>query len=88
MVQVTYFSTSMPVIDHNTDAYPEIISNRIQNEIHSLDPDAEVSCAIHVNKGITMIAGEIEANQSINASKVVRNTINRLFSKDSLYHEN
>ena len=88
MVQITYFSTSMPVIDRDTDAYPDIIANSIENEIHSLDPDAEVNCAIHIKKDIAMIAGEIEADTAINASKVVRKTINRLFSKQSLYHQN
>ena len=85
MVQVTFFSTSMPVIDQNTDGYSEIISNSIEKKMHSLDPDAEVSCAIHIKKKMALIAGEVEADASIDASAIVRDTINRLFEQDSLY---
>ena len=85
MVQVTFFSTSKPVVDAKTDAYPEIISNSIEKEMQNMDPDAEVSCTTHIKNDMAIIAGEIEADSSIDASKVVRQTINGLFKKKSLY---
>ncbi|MEN8245277.1 MAG: S-adenosylmethionine synthetase N-terminal domain-containing protein [Thermodesulfobacteriota bacterium] len=84
MVRVTFFSTSKPVIGQKTDTYPEIISNSIEKEMQRLDPDAGVSCATQINNGLAIIAGEIKADSSIDASKVVRKTINRLFKKNSL----
>jgi S-adenosylmethionine synthetase len=87
MVQVTFFSTSKPVIDQKTDAYPEIISNSIEKEMKKQDPDASVSCTTHIKKGLAIIAGEIEAESSVDASKIVRKTVNRLFENGSLYHE-
>lgn len=85
MVQVTFFSTSKPVIDQKTDTYPEIISNSIEKELKKLDPNADVSCTTHIKKGLAIIAGEVEANSSLDASKIVRKTVNQLFRKDSLY---
>jgi len=85
MVQVTFFSTSKPVIDKKTDAYPEIISNSIEKEVQNIDPDAQVNCTTHIKNGLAIIAGEVEADASIDASKVVRKTVNRLFKKDSLH---
>ena len=85
MVQVTFFSTSKPVVDKKTDSYPEIISNSIEKEMQNMDPDAEVNCTTHIKNDMAIIAGEIEADPSVDASKVARNTINRLFKKKSLY---
>lgn len=85
MVQVTFFSTSKPVIDKKTDDYPDIISNNIEKDMQSMDPEAEVNCATHIENNMAIIAGEVEADSSIDASKVVRKTINRLFNKNSLY---
>ena len=85
MVQVTFFSTSKPVIDKKTDAYPEIISNSIEKEVKKLDPDADVSCTTHIKNGLAIIAGEVEADATVDASNVVRNTVNQLFKKDSLH---
>jgi len=87
MVQVTFFSTSKPVIDQNTDTYPEIISNSIEQKMKKLDPKAGVSCTTHIKNGLAIIAGEVEADPSIDASKVVRKTVNQLFKKGSLYPE-
>jgi S-adenosylmethionine synthetase len=87
MVQVTFFSTSKPVIDQKTDDYPEIISNRIEKEIQNRDPDAAVNCTTQIKQDMAIIAGEIEADASIDASKIARKTINRLFKKGSLYSE-
>ena len=84
MAQITFFSTSKPVIDQKTDAYPEIISNSIEKEMKKQDPDADVSCTTHIKKGLAIIAGEIEADSSVDASKIVRKTVNRLFEKESL----
>ena len=88
MVQVTFFSTSKPVVDKNTDAYPEIILNSIEKEMQNMDPEAEVSCTTHIKNDMAIIAGEIEADPSVNASKVARETINRLFRQDSLNPDN
>lgn len=85
MVQITFFSTSKPVIDRKTDAYPEIISNSIEKEVQNIDPDAQVKCTTHIKNGLAIIAGEVAADASIDASKVVRKTVNRLFKKDSLH---
>ena len=78
MVQVTFFSTSKPVVDQKTDAYPEIISNSIEKEMQNMDPDAEINCTTHIKNDMAIIAGEIEADPSIDTSKVVRKTINKL----------
>jgi len=85
MAQVTFFSTSKPVIDKKTDSYPEIISNSIEKEMRNMDPDAEVRCTTHIKNNMAIISGEIEADPQIDTSKVVRKTINRLFKKKSLY---
>jgi len=77
----------MPVIDEKTDAYPEVIAGSIEKEMLTIDPRAEVSCATHIENGVALIAGEIEADASINASKIVKNAIDRLFSKNSLYSD-
>jgi S-adenosylmethionine synthetase len=87
MVQVTFFSTSKPVIDQKTDAYPEIISNSIESKMKKLDPQADVSCTTHIRDGLAIIAGEVKAEASVDASKVVRKTVNQLFNKGSLYPE-
>ncbi|MGD8290609.1 MAG: S-adenosylmethionine synthetase N-terminal domain-containing protein [Desulfobacterales bacterium] len=87
MVQVTFFFTSKPVIDQKTDDYPDIISNSIEKEVQNKDPGAEVNCTTRIKHDMAIIAGEIEADTSIDASKVVRKTINRLFKKGSLYSE-
>ena len=78
MVQVTFFSTSKLVIDQKTDAYPEIISSSIEKEMKKMDPDAGVNCTTLIKKRLAIIAGEIEADSSIDASKIVRKTVNRL----------
>jgi len=87
MVQVTFFSTSKPVVDQKTDSYPEIISNSIEKEMQTKDPDAEVNCTTHIKQDMAIIAGEIEADSSVDASTVARKTINRLFKKSSLYSD-
>jgi len=87
MVQVTFFSTSKPVIDQKTDAYPEIISNSIESKMKKLDPKADISCTTHIKDGLAIIAGEVKTESSIDASKVVRKTVNQLFKKGSLYPE-
>jgi S-adenosylmethionine synthetase len=84
MVQVTFFSTSKPVTDQKTDTYSDIISNSIEKEVKKLDPDAGVSCTTHIENGLAIIAGEVEADASIDASKIVRKTVNRIFEDGSL----
>jgi len=85
MVQVTFFSTSKPVIDQKTDTYPEIISNRIEKAMKKLDPNAGVNCTTHIKRGLAIIAGEVKADASLDTSNIVRKTVNQLFDKDSLY---
>ena len=48
MVQVTFFSTSKPVVDKKTDLYPEIISNSIEKEMQNMDSDAKVNCTNNI----------------------------------------
>ena len=84
MNKVTFFSTSKPVIDKKTDTYPNIISSSIESELRGVDSDAEVSCVTQIQNSMAFIAGEVTADSSIDASVIVRKTINRLFQKDSL----
>lgn len=84
MVKVTFFSTSKPVIDKEPDTYTELILNSIKKEMLRLDKNAVISCAAHIENDMVIITGEIEADSSIDASKVVRDTINHLFKKPIL----
>lgn len=85
MNKVTFFYTSKQVIDKNTDTYPNIISNSIESELHRVDSDSEVSCITKIQNSMAFITGEVIADSSIDASAIIRNKINRLFQKDSLY---
>ena len=85
MKKVTFFSTSKPVIDKKTDTYPNIISSSIESELRGVDSDAKVSCVTQIQNSMAFITGEVTADPSIDASVIVRKTINRLFQKDSLY---
>ena len=85
MTKVTIFSTSKPVIDKKTDTYPNIISSSIESELREVDSDAKVSCVTQIQNSVAFITGEVTADPSIDASVIVRKTINRLFQKDSLY---
>ena len=85
MKKVTFFSTSKPVIDKITDRYPNIISNSIESELRGADSNAKVSCVTQIQNSMAFITGEVTADPSIDASVIVRKTINRLFQKDSLY---
>lgn len=85
MNKVTFFSTSKPVIDKKTDAYPNIISNSIKSELRGVDSDAEVKCVTQIQNSTAFIAGEVTADSSIDVSAIVRKKINRLFQKDSLH---
>ena len=85
MNKVTFFSTSKPVIDKKTDMYPNIISNSIESELRGADSNANVSCVTQIQNSMAFITGEVTADPSIDASVIVRKTINRLFQKDSLY---
>ena len=86
MTKVTFFSTSMPLDDPDADADLEMISDSIEKEMHNLDTHAEINCATHVENGVAMIACEVEADASIDASEVVRNTIQRFFGNDAPRH--
>jgi S-adenosylmethionine synthetase len=83
MVKVTFFSTSMPLKSDHPDADPDMISDNIEREVHSLDSDAEIKCATHVEDGVAMIACEVAADASIDTSKVVRKTIHQLFESSA-----
>ena len=85
MNKVAIFSTSKPVIDKKTDTYPNIISSSIESELREVDSDAKVSCVTQIQNSVAFITGEVTADPSIDASVIVRKTINRLFQKDSLY---
>ena len=85
MNKVTFFHTSKQVIDKNTDTYPNIISNSIESELRRVDSDSEVSCITTIQNSMAFITGEVIADSSIDASAIIRNKINRLFQKDSLY---
>ena len=84
MKKVTFFSTSKPVIDKKTDAYPNIISNSIESELRGVDSDAKVNCVTKIQNSMAFIAGEVTADSSIDASAIVRKKIDRLFQKESL----
>jgi S-adenosylmethionine synthetase len=84
MKKVTFFSTSKPVIDKKTDAYPNIISNSIESELRGVDSDVVVSCVTQIQNSMAFITGEVTADSSIDVSAIVRKKINRLFQKDSL----
>lgn len=85
MNKVTSFITSKRVIDKNTDMYPNIISNSIESELRKVDSDAEIRCITQIQNSMAFITGEVIADSSIDASAIIRNKINRLFQKDSLY---
>ena len=85
MNKVTFFSTSKRVIDKNTDTYPNIISSSIESELRRVDSDSEVNCITKIQNSMAFITGEVIADSSIDASAIIRNKIDRLFQKDSLY---
>ena len=85
MNKVTFFSTSKPVIDKKTDAYPNIISNSIESELRRVDSGAKVNCVTQIQNSMAFITGEVTADSSIDASAIVRKQINRLFHKNSLH---
>jgi S-adenosylmethionine synthetase len=85
MVVKTSIFTSQPIANKNADSYHGTISSSIKNEMFEKDPGSKVRCATQIKENVVFIFCEIIADSTIDASELVRDNLNKLFQKSSLF---
>jgi S-adenosylmethionine synthetase len=85
MVVKTSIFTSQPIANKNTDIYHDTISQSIKNEMFKKDSESKIRCATQIKEGVIFIFCEIITDSAIDASAIVRDNLNRLFQKSSLF---
>ena len=85
MVVKTSIFTSQPIANKNTESYHGAISSSIENKMFEKDSESKVRCATQIKEGVIFIFCEIIADSAIDASEIVRDNLNKLFQKSSLF---
>ena len=70
-----YIFTSESVTEGHPDKMADGISDAILDALLAKDPNARVACETMITTGMTVVAGEITANQRIDKRDVVRQKI-------------
>ncbi len=74
-MSTSYLFTSESVSEGHPDKMADQISDAILDAMLSADPKSRVACETMITTGMTIVAGEITTNASVDYSQVVRETI-------------
>jgi S-adenosylmethionine synthetase len=74
-MSTSYLFTSESVSEGHPDKMADQISDAILDAMLNADPKSRVACETMITTGMTIVAGEITTNASVDYSQVVRETI-------------
>jgi S-adenosylmethionine synthetase len=80
-----FLFTSESVTEGHPDKIADAISDAVLDAALANDPNSRVACETLITTGMVVVAGEITTPQTLDYTKIVRDTVNRIGYNDGRY---